>query len=148
MELFVQYESICTEYYREDKEYGDWSETIDYEVKGVSISSRGRWSGLAHDEEKINVGFEAEAGTPLYILWMTYGSGDSFGHGDGYGEILWVFKNADVAKRALATFQANADQYSIPIKDDAGNAVTLHNPGSGYFECVNSLQVDTFLLSI
>jgi hypothetical protein len=148
MELFVQYESICTDSYREDKEYGDWSESWDYEVKGISISSRGRWSNLAYDEEKINVGFEAEAGTPLYILWMTYGSGDSFGHGDGYGEILWVFKNADVARRALVTFQSNADQYSIPVKDDAGNTVNLHNPGSGYFESVNSLQVDTFLLSI
>ena len=148
MELFVQYESICTDYYREDKAYGDWSETIDYEVKGASISSRGRWSGLAHDEEKINVSFEAEAGTPVHILWMTYGSGDSFGHGDGYGEILWVFKNADVARQALAAFQTSADQYSIPVKDDEGNTVTLHNPGSGYFESVNSLQVDTFLLSI
>ena len=148
MELFVQYESVCTDSYREDREYGDWSETWDYEVKGVSISSRGRWSGLAYDEEKINVAFEAEAGTPVHILWMTYGSGDSFGHGDGYGEILWVFKNADVARQALAPFQANADQYSIPVKDDAGNDVTLHNPGSGYFESINSLQVDTFLLSI
>jgi hypothetical protein len=40
MELFVQYESICVDSYREDREYGDWSETYDYEVKGVSISSR------------------------------------------------------------------------------------------------------------
>ena len=148
MELFVQYESICTDSYREDKEYGDWSETWEYEVKGISVSSRGRWSGLAHDEERINVSFDAEAGTPVHILWMTYSTGDSFGHGDGYGEILWVFKNADVARQALAAFQANADQYSIPIKDDAGNTVTLHNPGSGYFESVNSLQVDTFILSI
>lgn len=148
MELFVQYESRCTDSYREDVEYGDWSETIDYEVKGISISSRGRWSGLAYDEEKINVSFEAEAGTPVHILWMTYGSGDSFGRGNGYGEILWVFKNADVARQALAAFQANADQYSIPVKDDAGNDITLHNPGAGYFESVDSLQVDTFLLSI
>lgn len=148
MELFVQYESRCTDSYREDREYGDWSESWDYEVKGISISSRGRWSNLAYDEEKINVGFEAEAGTPLYILWMTYGSGDSFGHGDGYGEILWVFKNADVARQALEVFRADSEQYSIIVKDDAGNNITLHNPGSGYFESVNSLQVDTFLLSI
>lgn len=148
MELFVQYNEICTHSYREDKQYGDWVEQYDYEVKGISISSRGRWSGLAYDEERINVSFEAEAGTPLHILWMTYGSGDSFGRGDGYGEILWIFKDADVARRALETFRANAEQYSIPVKDDAGNAVTLHNPGSGYFESVNSLQVDTFILSI
>ena len=148
MELFVQYQSICLDSFREPVEYGEWSDTYDFDVKGVAVSSRGRWSGLAYDEDKINVGFEAEAGTPLFILWMTYGSGDSFGHGDGYGEILWVFKDAGTARRALATFSANSEQYSIPIKDDAGNAVTLHNPGSGYFESVNSLQVDTFVLSI
>ena len=148
MELFVQFESRCIDSYREDKEYGDWSEQYDYEVKGVSISSRGRWSGLAYDEERINVGFEAEAGDPIHILWMTYSTGDSFGHGSGYGEILWVFKDATVARQALDLFKASSEQYSIVVKDDAGNDITLHNPGSGYFESVDSLQVDTFVLSI
>ena len=148
MELFVQYNEIFIHGYREDEEFGSWEEQYEYEVKGIAISSRGCWMGLAHDEDCINVGFEAEAGTPLHILWMTYGSGDSFGHGDGYGEILWVFLDAEVAGQALATFRANTEQYSIPVQDDAGNTVTLHNPGSGYFESVNSVQVDTFLLSI
>jgi hypothetical protein len=40
MELFVQYESICVDSYREDREYRDWSETWDFDVKGVSVSSR------------------------------------------------------------------------------------------------------------
>ena len=47
MELYVQYESICVDSYREDVEYGDWSDTYDFDVKGVTISSRGRWSGRA-----------------------------------------------------------------------------------------------------
>jgi hypothetical protein len=148
MEIFVQYESICTHSYREDRAYGDWSEEYDFDVKGVSISSRGRWSGLAYDEDKMHVGFEVEAGTPVHVLWMTYGTGDSFGHGDGYGEILWVFKDANVANVALETWRKYGEQYSITIKDDNGREITLSNPGSGYFESINSLQVDTFLLSI
>lgn len=148
MELFVQYQSVCTDSYREEREYGDWSETWDFDVKGVCCSSRGRWSGLAYDEDKFNVGFEAKPGDPVHVLWLTYGTGDSFGHGDGYGEIVWVFRDADVAKQALKVWQEQSEQYSITIYDDNGQAVTLSNPGSGYFESINSLQVDTFLLSI
>jgi hypothetical protein len=36
---------------------------------------------------------------------MTYSTGDSFGHGSGYGEILWVFEDADVARHALKAWQ-------------------------------------------
>ena len=96
----------------------------------------------------MNVGFEAEAGTPVHVLWMTYSNGDSFGHGSGYGEILWVFEDADVARHALKAWQDNSEQYSITIKDETGRDIMLSNPGSGYFESVDSLQVDTFLLSI
>jgi hypothetical protein len=147
MELFVQYNSICVDSYREDCEYGDWSETYSFDVKGVTIESRGRWSGLAYDEDRINVGFEAEAGTPVHVLWMTYSNGDSFGHGSGYGEILWVFKDPDVATKALKIWKEQSEQFSITIKDETGKEIQLSNPGAGYFESVDSLQVDTFLLS-
>lgn len=148
MELFVQYESICIDSYREDREYGDWSDTWSFDVKGVCASSRGRWAGLAYDEDKFNVGFEAKAGDAVHVLWMTYSTGDSFGHGDGYGEILWVFKDADVARQALNTWKEKSEEYSITIKDETGKKIQLSNPGSGYFESVNSLQVDTFILSV
>lgn len=148
MELFVQYQSICLDSFREPVEYGEWSDTYDFDVKGVAVSSRGRWSGLAYDEDKINVGFEAEAGTPVHVLWLTYSNGDSFGHSSGNGEILWVFKDADVAQEALKTWQDNSEEYSITIKDENGKDIELSNPGSGYFESIESLQVDTFLLSI
>jgi hypothetical protein len=148
MELFVQYESRCVDSYREEREYGDWSETWDFAVKGVCATSRGRWAGLAYDEDKLNVGFEAEPGDPVHVLWMTFGTGDSFGHSDGHGEILWVFKNAEVARRALTQWQDNEEQYSITIKDETGREIELTNPGSGYFESINSLQVTTFVLSV
>jgi hypothetical protein len=148
MELFVQYESICTDSYREEREYGDWSESWNFEVKGVCATSRGRWSGLAYDEDKMNVGFTAEPGDPVHVLWMTYGTGDSFGHGDGYGEILWVFKDANVARQALESWQDHREEYTITVKDETGRDIELTNPGSGYFESVNSLQVETFILSV
>lgn len=148
MKLFVQYESICTDYYRSDEPYGDWSESFDFSVKGVSISSRGRWGGLAHDEDKIGVSFEAEAGDKLYVLWITYGQGDSFGHGSGYGEILWVFKDIAVAQRAKEAWDNANDEYNVTFKDEAGVDIELSNPGSGYFESLQSVNLDEFELSI
>ena len=40
MELFVQYETRCVHSYREEREYGDWEEDYDFEVKSVSATSR------------------------------------------------------------------------------------------------------------
>ena len=147
MEMFVQYTSNCTHSYREPVEYGDWAEEYDFTVNGATASSRGRWGGLAHDEEKFNVAFDAEVDDTVYVLWMTYSTGDSFGHGQGYGEILWVFKDEEVAKKALRQVQEKMEDYAIDFVDDAGNVIEFSNPGSGYFENVDSLTISEFKLS-
>lgn len=147
MELFVQYTSICLDSYREDREYGDWSETYDFNVTGVNQTSRAQWSGLAGREERVNVSFDADVGDTVYVLWMTYSTGDSFGHGSGYGEILWVFKNEEVAKYALNQVNECVEEYSIKFKDDDGNVIEFSNPGSGYFESVDSLTISEFKLN-
>ena len=147
MEMFVQYTSNCTHSYREPVEYGDWNEEYDFTVQGATASSRGRWGGLAHDEEKFNLAFDAEVDDTVYVLWMTYSTGDSFGHGSGYGEILWVFKDRVAANTALVRVRENSKEYSINFLDDSGQVVTFSNPGSGYFENVDSLTISEFKLS-
>ena len=147
MELFVQSQSICTHSYYEPVEYGDWADEFDFTVHGVSATSRGEWSGLAYPEERFNVAFTAEPGADVYVLWMTYGTGDSFGHGSGYGEIVWVFKSLEVAEAARKQIDLNRDQFSLEFFDDASNMIEYSNPGAGYFENIERLEIDKFKLN-
>ena len=146
MELFVQYESICTDSYREDREYGDWSEDFDFEVKSVSVTSRGQWSGLAHREERFNLAVDADYGDRVYVLYMIYSSGDSFGHGTGYNEIIWVFKDPEVGRQAQDSIRANGESFSIDFKDEAGNKISFSNPGAGYFENIQGVYLEAYIL--
>lgn len=146
MELFVQYNSICTHDYHSGEEYGDWETDYDFTVQGVVKNSRGRWSGLAHDEELFNVCFDAESGDTLYVLWMTYRTGDSFGSSSGNGEIVWVFKDQHRAHEARRAILEDQDQFTIAFKDDDNNEIEFTNPGSGYFESIQQLEVSEFIL--
>lgn len=147
MELFVQYKSICVDSYREDVEYGDWSDTNDFYVTGVNQTSRAQWSGLAGREERFNVCFDVEHDDTVYVLWMTYSHGDTFGHSTGNGEILWVFRNLEVAQKALKDIEAQVEHFSLHIRDERGNKIELTNPGSGYFESVESVEITEFKLN-
>lgn len=146
MELFVQYENYCTHDYREPVEYGEWEEDWEFYPRGVVASSRGQWSGLAHSEEKFNVSFEAKPGDTLHVLYMIYSQGDSFGRGRGYNEIIWVFKDLDVARRAQKDILDKQEAFTISFTDDAGNKIEFSNPGAGYFEYVQRIEIESFEL--
>lgn len=146
MELFVQYQEDCTHSEREPVEYGSWSEEWDFRVLSVSMTSRGRW-----DEEKFEVGFDIKAGEPVFVLYMTYSTGDTFGHANGRGEVLWVFKDADTAREALRLWKEENDkrdpEFSVKFEDDVGRVVQLSNPAAGYFENVGEIDLVTFLVN-
>ena len=146
MELFVQYDSECTHREREPVEYGSWREEYSFSVKGVSMSSRDRWN-----EEKFGVRFDVAAGEPVFVLYMTYDSGDSFGRAYGKGEVLWVFKDADTARNALKVWKEENDkqdpEFTVDFLDDAGEWVKMSNPAAGYFENVGYIDLETFLVN-
>lgn len=141
MKLFVQYDEICLDSYHSGEEYGDWSADYSFGVNGVT-TTRSSWS-----DEEFEVDFEAVAGDTIYVLSMIYSTGDSFGHATGHGEVLWAFKSKDVADAAAKAVEGNADGYTIEIISDGGKTVKLSNPGSGYFETVSSIYVESFILN-
>lgn len=146
MELFVQYDEDCTHSEREPVEYGSWSEEWDFRVKGVSLTSRDRWN-----EEKFTVNIDVKAGDPVFVLYMTYSTGDTFGHANGRGEVLWVFKDADTARNALTLWKEENDkrdpEFSVKFEDDVGKIIQMSNPAAGYFENVGYIDLETFLVN-
>ena len=146
MELFVQYEQTCDESHRSDEQWGDWYESNTFTVRGVSVSTRDRWN-----EEKFAVGFDVKPGEAVFVLYMIYSTGDTFGRAEGCGEVLWVFKDPDTAREALRLWREENDkrdpEYSVKFKDETGRVIQLSNPGAGYFENVSTIDLETFLVN-
>lgn len=146
MDLFVQYNEVCTHSEREPEEYGSWREDYDFSITGVSLTSRESWN-----EEKLGCLVDVKAGEPVFVLYMTYSTGDTFGHAEGKGEVIWVFKDPALAMKAKAQWEEENNkrdpQFSIAFEVDGGQWITQSNPAAGYFENIGYTSVETYLVN-
>ena len=146
MDLFVQYNEHCTDSYHSGEQWGEWRESYDFSVTGVSLTSRDRWN-----EETLGCLVDVKAGEPVFVLYMTYSTGDTFGRAEGKGEVIWVFKDAALAMKAKEIWNKENDkrdpEFSIEFEVDGGTKVTQSNPAAGYFENLGHVGVETFLVN-
>lgn len=146
MKLYVQYNEECLHSESSAEPYGDWSSSWRFKVEGASLTSHDRY-----DEEKFEVGFEIEAGEPVFVLYMVYDTGDTFGRATGKGEVLWAFKDAKTATEALARWREENDKrdpdYYVTFEDETGRVVQLSNPAAGYFENLGYIELVTVLVN-
>ena len=141
MKLYVQRKQECTYAKHSEEIYGDWEEHYNFEVRGVSLTER-------KSSEEFNVPFKIKAGQPVFVLFMIYDSGDSFGYSKGKGEVLWVFKYSDIALKALNKWKnSHKDDTSVEFEIDGGIKKRLSNPASGYFENLENVELETFLVN-
>lgn len=146
MDLFVQYHEHCTENYHSGEQYGDWRQSFDFGIDSVSLTSQNRY-----DEEKLGCLVDVKAGEPVFVLYMTYSTGDTFGHAEGKGEVIWVFKDPALAMKAKAQWEEENNkrdpQFSIAFEVDGGQWITQSNPAAGYFENIGYTSVETYLVN-
>lgn len=148
--LFVRYSSYLVSSHTSEEEYGSWHSTSDFNVRGVGLTSN------YLSNEMFTVGTKVDYADVVYVLWMVYSTGDSFGSSEGNGEILWVFKDNVLADRAYQLWKSaqeakqdrnnNQSYSSIEFEVDGGERVRLNNPAWGYFEHVTSLELTMFLV--
>lgn len=139
--LWVHNENFVVDDYREDEEYGAWEDHYQAEVLGVGLSRSKK-----HSNDAITVPFEAKVGEPLYVLSMTYSDGDSFGIAYNKLFIIHVFRDPDLAAKALAAYESNPDKFTISFEVENGKTLSLSNPGAGYCENIEDVTVDVFAL--
>lgn len=137
-DLYVTTRSQCVHSESSDEPYGEWSASYIFEVSGVHLEQ------VNGGYEKFNTCFDVVNGDTVYVLSMVYGEGDSFGHSSGNGEALWVFKDFEVAKNAAQTLKEQESSYSVSFLNENGEKATMSNPGSGYFECVEEIRLESF----
>ena len=141
IDVFVKYNETQTEYYHDGEQWGEWHASYDFSIEGVSLTAPSH-----HEYEKLGLE-NVKPGDVVYVFWMTYSTGDSFGHATGQGEVLWVFKDPNLALAAKQKFMQDKEQYLIEINTDDGKTFTLSNPASGYFENLGELEISTFLVN-
>lgn len=146
MILYVEYRERCVNSHRSDEPYGDWREDWDFNVVKVSTTHP---DSYYYTYEKFDLGDDVDIkiGDVVYVLSMTYNTGDSFGRASGRGEVIWVFKNQEVAEQAYKIWRdkaENSDDYMIEIFTDSGQSLKLSNPASGYFEDCGYVDLKSF----
>jgi len=93
-------------------------------VVGASLVSDNKYDTLPAPEG-VNVG------DTLYLIWAQYGTGDSFGSDGGKYELLEVCRTKEAAEERKK-YYINVTDYSVPW--------------NGYFEWLQSLNIEEFIL--
>ena len=83
----------------------------------------------------------------VYVVYMIYSTGDSFGHSTGNIDIIHVTAREDAAHALAEKITKNPDEYSIEFVDDFARPIKISNRGAGYFERIDYVAVDCYSIS-
>jgi hypothetical protein len=140
--VYVTVERDLVQSYFEGVEYGDWSEEWSCRVDGVSLSP----NRPGKDIEAVDMSVPVNVGDEVFVLYMVYDTGDSFGSAVGKLEVLYVFKDKELAKTAKETVSASENETTLEFVVDNGKTLKLSNPGAGYFEHINDVDFEGFFV--
>lgn len=141
LRVAVQYTERCTHDYHDGENYGRWERSYDYTIDRVRAVPESKTE--SYNEEIYAVPADTKQ---VYVVYMIYSTGDSFGNSDGEGQIMWVFADRDKAWKLRDQIENSVDEYSIVFKDDFDRDVTVRNPAAGYFESMLSINVEAFVV--
>lgn len=102
MRVYYDYSSYGDSYHSTE-EWGEWwsRESVTYN----HVSLTGKYSG-------IDIDFEPQVGDFVYLVAVTYGSGDSFGYSEGNEEVLGIYKDEETAKRLVGCIKNDLEEPS------------------------------------
>lgn len=139
MKIAVKYDTATIRSSREGGQFGSWSSENHFEVTGVKELIVEEYP---YNTETLEVP-DAKVGDLVHVVYMIYSSGDSFGHGYGYGNIIDAFSDIDEAYRLVEEFNKQNREYQIKFKCENGEEKQYYNSGSGYFSSVTRVDIST-----
>lgn len=134
----IKYSNYGDSHYS-NEEYGDWYCHNDYSYEYAKISSCSGDVGLFPGEK------EPEIGNYIYLVIVSYSSGDSFGHSSGNHIMLWAFtdeKKADELSELIILDNETSSEFDHEFKPLVFYDVPIStNDWKGYFENLEGCQV-------
>ncbi len=133
----------CTQKYSSEP-YGDWYSNCDTTVLGLKPSKQ-------YDYNSIPVDFDLVPDMPLYLVYVVYSTGDSFGRSDGRTDFVDVLDNSVDADFLVKVINDRSltrnNSYSVTITYPSNGRKFLLSPSwEGYFETIESVNVEIFQL--
>lgn len=126
-----------------DDEWGADDTSTLWTVNGITMSDKDGYKALPAD-------FPVEVGDTVYVVYAVYSTGDTFHRADGeYLEVLSFHKNSMVAYRNKASAEGRRtaeEQYTMTIEFDNGKKVQRNCPWDGYFESLDHVNVESFIV--
>lgn len=143
--LELQYDSY-SENTRESNEDDAWDRgdtDTSWTFLGVNLTQ--------HDSQyALPVEDDIKPGDTVYVVTAVYSTGDTFGHDAGHCmEFISYHKNSEIAYRNKKNIEAglNKDKaYNYTIELDNGNTVSRYCPWDGYFESLDYVEVNEFIV--
>lgn len=139
MRICVTYDELCTHNEREGGSYGSWSESYSSSVTGAHRI--GDDEQVPYDSDTFIVPDDA---TEVFVVYMIYDTGDSFGRADGKIDIIHCTASEEAADKLAKYITENPNEYSIKFTDDFGREISLYNNGAGYFESISYVGVEGY----
>lgn len=142
MKIAVKYDTTSIRSSREGGQFGSWSSENLFEVTGaVEVKTE----EYLYNTETLEVP-DVKVGDLVHVVYMIYSSGDSFGHGAGYGSILDAFSDINEAYRLVEEVNKQHREFEIKFKCKNGEEKQYYNSGSGYFSSVTRVDISTQLI--
>lgn len=138
MHLNLNESHECYDSYSSDESYGEWWSYYNFTAPAMA------WSGKSQYGSYPYAGPDLEPGTPLFVVYAVWSSGDSFGsdHCGSY-EFLSITTDMD---RALRNMSALKQSGEAVIENDNGTTMKIGwKPWSGYFESLDELAIATVM---
>jgi len=134
-ELHVEIKSSCVYDECEGVQFGSWEKKFDETVVKISrdykILNRFVFSSYKVPDEVYNA-------TYVYIVAVTYSSGDTFGSSSGNTAIAFITENPEEALKAKDAVECN---WSKPEWSKHPKNVAQYPSWTGYFESVENVKI-------
>ena len=141
MRIRVDYEEGCTHSYFEGVQFGDWEEQ--YSSRVVDAYRIADDADVPYRSESFAIPDDAAY---VYVVYMIYDTGDSFGRAYGKIDILHATISEAEADKLAKYVTEHSEEYTIKFKDDFGRDISIDNRGSGYFENIQYVGVERFAI--
>lgn len=143
----VVIDQYCNEDWHDGEEWGQWHSSYTNSLNSVSTANEYPDVVSIHD---------LKPGDRAYLVWVEWSSGDSFGHGDRTSvEAIGLFVDEDSAKGLAACIEDTNSYTNYQTSTKVGYKVTtsdgqefenLYAPWCGYFESLDSVNVETVVI--
>lgn len=104
---------------------------IDWHLIGCHLTNK-TWPTYT---EQVEVDFDAKLGDAVWVVYVRYGTGDSFGHTNGAWTIIGVYKDHNKAEKV-------AEQINLKTYVSPGGYLVWE----GYFESFECCEVQGFIV--